>query len=170
MQFIETHFFTIMLIVSTTLVAASMIRYIYSIISGKTKPNMAGWLLYQIATICVLIGAYEIGSVTTIALTLVFSITQFIVILLSFRYGYVKFTRIEVMYFMVSMLFLLFWAFAKHSPEFMKLFHMTERGLDISLITANTMIEVMGAIAIFTKLYYHPETEDSLAWLLSWLG
>jgi hypothetical protein len=75
-----------MLILSTVLVAASMIRYIYSILRGKTKPNMAGWLLYQIATICVLIGAYEIGSITTIALTLVFSITQFIVIVLSFKH------------------------------------------------------------------------------------
>jgi hypothetical protein len=71
---------------------------------------------------------------------------------------------------MISMLFLMFWAFAKHSPEFMRLFHMTDRGLDISLITANTMIEVMGAIAIFTKLYHYPETEDHHAWLLSWLG
>lgn len=159
-----------MLGISVVLTTLSMVRYIYSITDGRTKPNMAWWLLYQIATICVLIGAYEIGSITTIVLTLVFSISQFIVIILSFRYGYVKFSRVEVVYFSISMLFLFFWAFAKHNPEFMRVYHLTDRWLDISLMTANTMIEVMWAIAIFTKLYHHPETEDSNAWLLAWLG
>jgi hypothetical protein len=48
--------------------------------------------------------------------------------------------------------------------------HITEREVDIALITANTFIEMMGAVAIFTKLYHYPETEDAQAWLLSWVG
>lgn len=159
-----------MLVVSVVLTTLSMVRYIYSILKGKTKPNIVGWLLYQIATICVLIGAYELESTTTIALTLVFSISQFIVIILSFRYGFVRFSGSESLYFGISMVFLLFWIIAKHDPELLTTLHMTERWLDISLITANTLIEVMGAIAIFTKLYHHPETEDAHAWLLSWIG
>ena len=159
-----------MLVISTSLVALSMIRYIYSILKWKTKPNIVWWLLYQIATLCVLIWAYEIGSMTTVALTLVFSVTQLIVIILSFRYGFVKFTGTENFCFGISMIFLLFWIIAKHDPDLITALHMTERGLDISLMTANTLIEIMGAVVIFTKLYYYPETEDSYAWLLSWLG
>jgi hypothetical protein len=170
MEILKENFYTIMLVLSTVLVAASMIRYIYSILGGKTKPNIVGWLLYQIATICVLIGAYELGSVTTIALTLVFSVTQLIVIILSFRYGFVRFSGLESFYFGFSMVVLLFWIVARHDSALMSALHLTERGLDIALITANTLIECMGAIAIFTKLYHHPETEDHHAWLLSWLG
>jgi hypothetical protein len=157
-----------MLILSTVLVALSMIRYIYSILEGHTKPNIVGWLLYQIATICVLIGAYELGSTTTIALTLVFAVTQLIVIVLSFRYGFVRFSGLESVYFSISMIVLLFWIIAKHDPSLMSALSLTDRWLDIALITANTFIECMGAVAIFTKLYHHPETEDHHAWLLSW--
>lgn len=167
---LEIDIFLIILILSTVCVAASMIRYIYSILEGKTKPNVVGWLLYQIATICVLIGAYELGSITTIILTIVFAITQFIVIVLSFRYGFVKFTGLESFYFSISMLCLLFWVIASHSPSLLETLRITEREIDIALITANTFIEMMGAVAIFTKLYHHPETEDSQAWLLSWIG
>ncbi len=55
MEFLKENFYTIMLVISVVLTTLSMIRYIYSIIKGKTKPNIVGWLLYQIATICVLI-------------------------------------------------------------------------------------------------------------------
>ena len=170
MSFLSEHFYTIMLVISTTLITLSMVRYIWSILDGRTKPNVVWWLLYQIATICVLIWAYELWSITTIALTLVFSISQLIVIVLSFRHGFVRFTGLENIYFSISMICLLFWIVANHNTEILGALNMTERGLDISLITANTFIEVMGAIAIFTKLYHHPETEDHHAWLLSWLG
>ena len=167
---LEIDIFLIILILSTVCVAASMIRYIYSILEGKTKPNIVWWLLYQIATICVLIGAYELGSITTIILTIVFAITQFIVIVLSFRHGFVKFTGLESFYFSISMLCLLFWIVASHNPSLLEVLHITEREVDIALITANTFIEMMGAVAIFTKLYHYPETEDAQAWLLSWVG
>jgi hypothetical protein len=68
------------------------------------------------------------------------------------------------------MIILLFWMVARHDTTLMEMLGMTQSGLDITLISANTLIECMGAVAIFTKLYHHPETEDHHAWLLSWLG
>jgi hypothetical protein len=163
-------FSTIALIISTLLVYGSMFRYIYSILKGKTKPNLVGWLLYQIATICILISSYELGSLPTIMLSLAFAITQLIVIILSFRYGFTRIDRVESIYFGISMVSLIFWAIASHSPNLMEYFDFTERGVAIFVLTANTLIEIMGALAIFTKLYRYPETEDSLSWLLGWLA
>lgn len=163
-------FSTIALIISTLLVYGSMFRYIYSILKGKTKPNLVGWLLYQIATICILISSYELGSLPTIMLSLAFAITQLIVIILSFRYGFTRIDRVESIYFGISMVSLIFWAIASHSPNLMAFLGFTERGVAISVLTANTFIEIMGALAIFTKLYRYPETEDSLSWLLGWLA
>ncbi len=161
---------TIALIISTLLVYASMFRYIYSILKGRTKPNLVWWLLYQIATICILISSYELGSIPTIMLSLAFAITQLIVIMLSFRYGFTRIDKGEALYFGISMVSLIFWAIASHSGDLLTAIHFTERSLAIAVLTANTLIEIMWALAIFTKLYKHPETEDSLSWLLGWLA
>ena len=103
-------------------------------------------------------------------LSLAFAITQLIVIVLSFRYGYTQIDKGEALYFGISMLTLIFWAVASHSADLLTALHFTERGLAISVLTANTLIEIMGALAIFTKLYKRPETEDSISWLLGWLA
>ncbi len=158
------------LILSTILVYASMFRYIYSIIAGHTKPNIVWWLLYEIATICILISSYELGSLPTIMLSLAFAITQLIVIVLAFRYGYAKMDRVEAIYFGISMISLLFWIIAKHSPEVTEMLGMSERWLAVFLLTTNTLIDAMWATAIFTKLYKHPETEDKYAWMLGWIS
>ena len=131
------------LIASTILVYASMFRYIYSILKGNTKPNLIGWLLYQIATLCILLSSYELGSIPTIMLSLAFAITQLIVIILSFRYGFTKMERVEAVYFGISMISLIFWVIGTHSPELMKALDLSERGLAIFVLTTNTIIEIM---------------------------
>ena len=163
---------TLALILSTLLVYASMWRYIYSIVRWNTRPNVVWWLLYEIATICILISAYELGSMPTIMLALAFAITQLIVIVLAFRYWFARMDRVEWLYFGVSMLSLVFWAIASHSGDLLTALHLSERGLAILVLTTNTLIDSMWALAIFTKLYKYPETEDSIAWFLgglSWL-
>jgi hypothetical protein len=168
--FSDFSYHTVALILSAILVYASMFRYIYSIIRGKTKPNVVGWLLYEIATICILISAYELRSTPTIMLALAFAMTQLVVIILAFRYGFARMDRVEGVYFGISMLSLVFWIIARHSPDLVVWLGMTDRGLAIFLLTTNTLIDAMGATAIFTKLYKHPETEDQLAWMLGWLS
>lgn len=123
----KMEFTTLALIISTILVYSSMFRYIYSILKGRTKPNLVGWLLYQIATICILISSYELGSLPTIMLSLAFAVTQLIVIILSFRYGFTRIDKVEGFYFGVSMISLIFWAIASHSTELLTTLHFTER-------------------------------------------
>lgn len=158
------------LVLSTLLVYASMFRYIYSILKGKTKPNLVGWLLYQIATLCILISSYELWSLPTIMLSLAFAVTQLFVIILSFRYGFTRMEKTEGIYFGVSMVSLIFWVIGTHSPDLMKFMDFSDRGLAIFVLTTNTLIEIMWAMAIFTKLYNHPETEDGISWWLGWLA
>ncbi len=97
--FSDFSYHTVALILSMILVYASMFRYIYSIVRGKTKPNVVGWLLYEIATICILISSYELGSTPTIMLSLAFAMTQLVVIVLAFRYGFARMDRVEAFYF-----------------------------------------------------------------------
>jgi len=160
----------IFLVSSTLLVIVSMARYIYSIIQWTTKPNLVGWALYQIATICVLLSALDLWSLPTIALTSAFAVSQFIVILLSFKYGYVKCSRVEWFFFGLSIVCLILWIILTNRPDYLNAMNMNEHDADIILLSVNTLIEVMGAFAIFIKLYHHPGTEDSVSWLLGWIS
>lgn len=103
-------------------------------------------------------------------LSLAFAITQLIVIVLSFRYGFTRMEKVEAIYFGISMISLIFWVIGTHSPELMKALDFSEHGLAIFVLSTNTIIEIMGALAIFTKLYNYPETEDAISWGLGWLA
>ncbi len=156
--------------ISAILIFVSSFRYIHSIINGKTKPNIVWWLLYQLATICVLITSYELGSMSTISASLAYAINQLIIIVLAFKYGYAHVNRIEWVYFWISLLSLILWAVFAHSPEIAKAYHMDEYSVTVTVLVTNTLIDLMWAIAIFTKLYKEPETEDSLAWFIAFIS
>lgn len=47
------------------------------------------------ATICVLISAYELEIMSTIIASLAYAINQLIIIIMSFYYGYARMNRIE---------------------------------------------------------------------------
>lgn len=81
--------------ISAVLIFVSSFRYMHSIIVGATRPNIVGWILYQLATLCVLITSYELGSMSTIIASLAYAINQLIIIILAFRYGYSQINRIE---------------------------------------------------------------------------
>ena len=72
--------YDIFAIISWVLVFVSSFRYMYSIIKGKTKPNVVGWLLYQIATLCVLVSSYDLGAMSTIVASFAYTINQLIII------------------------------------------------------------------------------------------
>ncbi len=51
--------------------------------------------------------------------------------------------RVEAVYFGISMISLIFWVIATHSPEFMTFMSFSDRGLAIFVLTTNTLIEIM---------------------------
>ncbi len=160
----------IFLVFSTLLVIVSMARYIYSIIQWTTKPNLVGWALYQIATICVLLSAIDLWSIPTITLTSVFAISQCIVILLSFKYWYIKCSIVEGFLIWLSLMCLILWIILTTHPDYLYILQISQHNVDVILLSVNTCIEIMGAFAIFIKLYQYPWTEDSLSWLLGWIS
>lgn len=160
----------IMAWISAILIFASSFRYMHSIIAWKTKPNVVGWILYQIATICVLVSSYELWAMSTIVASLAYGINQLIIIGLAFYYGYAKINRIEWIYFGISMLSLIAWMILTHSPDVFSGHHFNALKVTLIVLIINTFIDMMWAVSIFTKLYKHPETEDSMAWFLAFLS
>lgn len=160
----------IMAWISAILIFASSFRYMHSIIVGKTKPNVVWWILYQIATICVLVSSYELGAMSTIVASLAYGINQLIIIWLAFYYGYAKINRVEWIYFGISMISLIVWLTLTHSPDVFSGHHFNALKISLIILIVNTLIDMMWAVSIFTKLYKHPETEDSMAWFLAFIS
>jgi hypothetical protein len=156
--------------ISAILIFASSFRYMHSIIVWKTKPNVVGWTLYQIATICVLVSSYELGAMSTIVASLAYGINQLIIIALAVYYGYAKINKIETIYFGISMLSLIWWIVLVNFPDIFYGHHIDALVVALVVLMINTFIDMMWAVSIFTKLYKHPETEDSIAWFLAFLS
>ncbi|GAB0174270.1 MAG: hypothetical protein HHAS10_01490 [Candidatus Altimarinota bacterium] len=156
--------------ISTVIIFASSFRYMRSIIRGETKPNIVGWILYELATICVLISAYELNSMSTIVAALAYAINQLLIIILAFQYGEAKINKVEVFYFAISLFSLIIWAVFSHFPHVAGELEFDELQVAMIVLFTNTLIDAMGAISIFTKLYKEPETEDKWAWFLAMLS
>ncbi len=65
------------------------------------------------------------------------------------------------------MLSLIFWIMFTHAKDLVGATHIAPETISVIVLTTNTLIDLMGAVAIFTKLYLQPETEDRLAWFLA---
>lgn len=156
--------------ISAILIFASSFRYMHSIIIWKTKPNVVGWVLYQIASICVLVSSYELGAMSTIVASLTYGINQLIIIALAIYYGYAKINRIEWVYLGISLVSLIWWIILFNFPDVLKGYHIDIIMISLLVLIINTFIDMMWAVSIFTKLYKHPETEDSMAWFLAFLS
>jgi len=160
----------IMAWISTILIFASSFRYMHSIIRWKTKPNVVGWVLYQIATICVLVSSYELGAMSTIMAAFAYAINQLIIIILAIYYGHAKINKIEWIYCSISMVSLISWIVLFNNPDILLWYHFDILMISLIVLLINTFIDMMWAVSIFTKLYKHPETEDSMAWFLAFLS
>jgi hypothetical protein len=118
----------------------------------------------------VLISAYELDSMSTIAAALAYAINQLLIIILAFQYGYAKINKVEVFYFTVSLFSLIVWAVFSHFPSVIGEFELDPLRIALIVLFTNTFIDLMGATSIFTKLYKEPETEDKWAWFLAMLS
>ena len=156
--------------ISVILIWISTIRYIHAIIHRRTLPNIVGWLLYELSTLCVLLTSFELDSMSTMFASSAYMLSQTIIIGFTIRYGYAKMHRTDFYYFGVSILSLLLWGFFALNPELSEQLWFKPHMIAVIVLITNTMIDLMGAVSIFTKLYLIPESEDWIAWFLSFLS
>jgi hypothetical protein len=127
-------------------------KYIHSIIQGKTKPNFSGWFVFTASMTLVLASAYTLGARESLLLIGTFTVLHGAVALLSLKYGFVKFTRVEATLLVLALLGVVLWWFASN-PWY--------------TLLINVGIDLFGYLSIASKVYRHPGTEDTTAWLLS---
>lgn len=127
------------------------IPYIISILKGDTRPNKASWFIWTVVGGLLAVSYLAEGNQTAIWLPLAYFICPLVIALLSFRYGYSAWTRIDTLCILAAALSLIPW--------------MLSHNATLTLLI-NLLIDSAGAIPTIVKTYREPKTEDCTAWVL----
>ncbi len=124
-------------------------RYIYSILKGKTKPSFVAFLIFTMEMSIVFAASYALGARDSLFVIGTFTVLHFVTMLLALRYGYVIFSKFNIVCIAFSVLGLILWWFTEN-PWYALLIEIT--------------VDTIGYIVLTRKLYRYPSTEDRFAW------
>lgn len=102
-------------IIAALLAALSTIPYLIDIVRGKTKPNIVSWFTWTMLTIISGSAALAADEPKTALLLYGNSVCTGLVVIFGLRYGYVRFTRFDVLCQVGALFGLAFWL-AFNSP------------------------------------------------------
>lgn len=131
------------------------IPYIYSILRGYTKPNRATWLIWTIVGGLLAFSYMAEGDQHSIWLPLSYFIGPLFVALLSIRFGYAQWTRLDTICIVAAVVSIVPWILSDTAT--------------LTLVI-NVIIDSTGAIPTLVKTYKEPETEDLSGWLIFFIA
>lgn len=131
------------------------IPYIISIFRRTTQPNRATWIIWTIIGGLLAFSYMAGGNHESIWLPFGYFVGPFIVAILSFKYGYNQWTRLDTYCLIAAALSLIPWIYAD-SPSL--------------TLLINLFIDGSGALPTIVKTYKEPETEDFFAWLVFFIA
>lgn len=132
-----------------------IVPFVFLLISmrkGVTKPNLAGWVLYNVAMIMIVASSIALHAWQSVWLAMAYVVGQSVVIAVSFKTGYFAFSRFDYACLLVSLFSLALWIYTNNP---------------LYALVLNVLVDALGTLAIANKLYKHPGTEDTKAWSLS---
>lgn len=142
-------------IIAGILGIAGYVPYIYSILRDKTKPNRATWLIWTIVGGLLAFSYMAEGDQHSIWLPLSYFIGPLFVALLSIRYGYAQWTRLDTVCIVAAAISIIPWVLSDSAA--------------LTLVI-NVIIDSAGAIPTLVKTYKEPETEDLSGWLIFFIA
>ncbi len=128
---------------------ASEGRYIYSIIKGKTKPSFVAFLIFSIEMSIIFLASYSLGARESLVLVGTFTILHIVTALLALKYGYVRFSKFNIVCLVFSAIGILLWL-------------LTDNAWYALLLEIT--VDIFAYLVLSRKLYICPATEDPYAW------
>jgi len=143
-------------VIAGVITILEFIPYIYSILKGHTKPERATWFIWSVVTV-IEFSSYYFSSEggTAIWVSLSYMISASVIAALSVKYGVGGWNLLDRFIIIACGGVLLVWYFS---------------GSAIITLGAVLLIDLLAALPTIRKTYYHPETEDRLAWVMSLSG
>lgn len=141
--------------IAGVLALVGYVPYIISILRNKTQPNRATWFIWTIVGGLLAFSFFAEGDPKAVWLPIGYFIGPLIVAILSLRYGYATWTRIDTLCLTAALISIIPWILSKDAT--------------ITLLI-NVFIDAAGAIPTLIKTYSEPETEDFTAWLIFFIA
>ncbi|OGT55391.1 MAG: hypothetical protein A3F14_01780 [Gammaproteobacteria bacterium RIFCSPHIGHO2_12_FULL_43_28] len=142
-------------ITAGVLALVGYIPYIISILRGKTRPNRATWLIWTVIGGLLAFSYIAEGDFHTIWLPLGYFLGPFITVLLSIRYGYAIWTRLDTFCIIAAAVSIIPWLLSHDA---------------IMTLLINVAIDSTGAIPTLVKTFKEPDTEDFTAWTIFFIA
>lgn len=127
------------------------VPYIISIFKGATQPNRATWIIWTVIGGLLAFSYMAEGNPESIWLPFAYFLGPFFVALLSFKYGYTTWTKLDTVCIVAGLASLIPWALS-HDATF--------------TLIINLIIDGSGALPTIVKTYQEPETEDAFSWVI----
>lgn len=124
-------------------------RYIYSIIKGETYPSFVSYLIFSVEMSVVFFSSYALGARDSLWIIGTFTILHIITAIFAFRFGYVSFSRFNLLCLFSSFLGIALWILT-NNPWY-------ALGVQIA-------VDSLGYLVLARKLYLCPQTEDRITW------
>lgn len=136
-------------IIAGIIAISGYVPYIISILMGKTKPNRATWFIWTIVGGLLAFSYIAEGDGHSIWLPLGYFFGPLLTAILSLKYGYSQWTRLDTICLTAAVISIVPWVLSDSAA--------------LTLII-NVAIDSAGAIPTLVKTYKEPETEDLTAW------
>lgn len=142
-------------IIAGILALAGYIPYIIGILRGKTRPNKASWIIWTVVGALLAFSYMAEGDQNAIWLPLGYFLGPLIVAIMSLRYGYSEWSRLDKICLVAAIISIVPWLLSSDAT--------------ITLLI-NVLIDSLGAVPTIVKTYHEPETEDFTAWVVFFIA
>lgn len=146
---------TTFLIIAVILSIASTLPYAWGILQGRTKPNLVSWITWTLltgVTTAALFSSHEYGAALFSGSV---ALQTASIVLLSLKYGFVKYTRFDVACQIGALVGIILW----------QLFDSPTVGILVAII-----IDTIGALPTVRHAWKKPHEEVWLAYAIAVVG
>jgi hypothetical protein len=142
-------------VVATLLTIVAYIPYCYSIIRGKTKPNIITWLVLFVIGAISFFSYKELGAVNTLGFALANLVGPLVVFLLACVKNGMHEQMQDLYFLLISLLAIILWI---------------ATGEAFIGLLFNLIADLVGFVPTIVKAYKQPKSEDLLTWAMFSLG
>lgn len=128
------------------------VLFIRAMRKGTEVPNLAGWILYDISMLMIVTSSIALNAWQAVWLAMAYLVGQTAMIGLSFKTGYIAFSKFDYLCMSLSLFGLLLWMYTSDP---------------LYALVLNVGVDALGTLSIARKVYIHPGTEDTMAWSLA---
>lgn len=131
------------------------IPLIITTIGGQTKPSTTSTGIWSLVSVCILFSSYFSGVRTNLPFIMAGTLATTTVFLLSLKYGYRKWSILDPVCLILSLISLAIWFATKNAAY------------AVYLLVINDWLAVL---PVFRKSWIDPKTENLLAWSINFVA